>query len=99
MPAAVRVFDFGLYLAFRVGLSLVRLLPIDCAFAVGRTGGELTYRILRRRRALALQNLRLAFGDEMSEARLHAINRKHFQLLGANRRALWNDADKLQRRR
>jgi heptosyltransferase II len=51
---------------------------------VGRAGGELAYRILRKRRALALGNLRLAFGAEMSEARLRALNREHFQLLGAN---------------
>jgi lauroyl/myristoyl acyltransferase len=84
MRAAFRVFHFGSYLGFRLCEGLIRLVSLDCAFVVGRAGGELAYRILRKRRALALGNLRLAFGVEMSEARLRALNREHFQLLGAN---------------
>ena len=84
MRGAIRVFHFGSYLFFRLGVALVRLLPLGCAFIVGRIGGELAYRILRKRRALALRNLRLAFGSEMSETQLQALNREHFQLLGAN---------------
>src|SRR5437870_3501271 len=84
MPAAFRIFHFGLYLAFRLCEGLMRLLSLDFAFVVGRAGGELAYRILRNRRAVALNNLRLAFGAEMSEARLRALNREHFRLLGAN---------------
>ena len=84
MPAALRVFHFVSYLAFRLGEALMRLVSLDCAFVVGRAGGELAYRILHKRRALALANLRLAFGAEMAEKRLRALNREHFQLLGAN---------------
>lgn len=84
MPAAFRVLDFGLYLAFRLCEGLMRLLSLDFAFMVGQAGGELAYRILRRRRELALANLRLAFGPEMPDSRLRALNRLHFQLLGAN---------------
>ncbi len=84
MPAALRVFHFCSYLGFRLCERLMRLLSLDCAFVVGRAGGEIAYRILRRRRSLALGNLRLAFGAEMSEARLRSLNREHFRLLGAN---------------
>jgi KDO2-lipid IV(A) lauroyltransferase len=84
MSVVIRFFHLASYLAFRLCEGLIRLLPLDCAFVVGRAGGELAYRILRRRRALALDNLRLAFGTEMPEARLRALNREHFQLLGAN---------------
>src|SRR5438477_962999 len=84
MRSAFRVFHFGLYLAFRLCERLIRLLSLDCAFVVGRAGGELAYRILRKRRTLALSNLRLALGPDMSEARLRALNREHFRLLGAN---------------
>jgi heptosyltransferase-2 len=83
-PAAFRFFHFVSYLGFRLGEALIRLLPIESAFVIGEAGGELAYRILRRRRALALRNLQLAFGQEMSEAELRALNRRHFQLLGAN---------------
>jgi lauroyl/myristoyl acyltransferase len=84
MRAAIRFFYFGSYLVFRLGEAVIRLLPLDYAFMVGAGGGDLAYRILRRRRAIALANLRLAFGHEMSEAQLRALNREHFQLLGAN---------------
>jgi lauroyl/myristoyl acyltransferase len=84
MSGAFRVFHFASYIAFRLGEALIRLLSLDCAFVLGRAGGELAHRILRDRRAVALANLRLAFGREMSEAQLRALNREHFQLLGAN---------------
>jgi len=84
MPGALRVFHFLSYLAFRAGEGLIRLLPLEWAFDLGRAGGELAYRVLRHRRAVALNNLRLAFGAEMSEPQLRALNRQHFQLLGAN---------------
>ena len=84
MPRVYRFFQFGSYLVFRFCEGLMRLFSLDCAFLIGRAGGELAYRILRNRRAVALGNLRLAFGAEMSETRLRALNREHFQLLGAN---------------
>src|ERR1700731_3537330 len=84
MRGALRLFHFLSYLGFRFGEGLIRLLPLEGAFVVGNAGGELAYRILRRRRAMALGNLRLVFGNEMSESQLRALNRRHFQLLGAN---------------
>jgi lauroyl/myristoyl acyltransferase len=84
MRAAIRVFHFVSYVVFRAGIFLIRLLPIDWAFVAGKAGGDLSYWLLYNRRALALANLRLAFGREMSEPELRALNRKHFQLLGAN---------------
>jgi lauroyl/myristoyl acyltransferase len=84
MRAAFRVFHFFSYLAFRLGIALVRLLPIDWAFAIGKAGGEVAYRLLFNRRAVALANLRLAFGRELPDTELRALNRKHFQLVGAN---------------
>ena len=84
MRFAIRGFHLFSYLIFRLGIWLIRLLPLDCAFVIGKAGGELAYRLLFRRRAVALTNLRLAFGREMSEAQLGALNRRHFQLVGAN---------------
>ena len=84
MPGALRFFYFISYLAFRLGEGLIRLLPLEWAFGLGKAGGEVAHRVLWRRRAVALANLRLAFGSEMSEPELRALNRKHFQLLGAN---------------
>ena len=84
MEIAVRFWHYGSYLALRLCEGLIRLLPLDAAFVIGKIGGELMYRCLRKRRVMALANLRLAFGAEMSDEQLHALNRKHFQLLGAN---------------
>jgi heptosyltransferase-2 len=84
MELALRIWHYCSYLALRAAEGLIALLPLDGAFVIGKIGGELAYRSLRKRRALALANLRLAFGTEMSEPQLRALNRKHFQLLGAN---------------
>ena len=54
MSVAIRFFHLASYLVFRLCEGLIGLLPLDYAFIVGRAGGELAYRILRRRRALAL---------------------------------------------
>ncbi|MDQ6939801.1 MAG: hypothetical protein M3119_06545 [Verrucomicrobiota bacterium] len=84
MELALRLCHYCSYLALRFCERLIALLPLDGAFVIGKISGELAYRLLRKRRALALENLRLAFGAEMSEPQLRALNRKHFQLLGAN---------------
>src|SRR5437762_223337 len=84
MRGKVGVFHFVSYLGFRLGEAWIRLLPIEFVFAIGRIGGGLAYGLLRRRRVIALRNLRLAFGGKMSESQLRALGRRHFQLLGAN---------------
>src|SRR6478672_4391283 len=84
MRGKVRLFHFVSYLGFRVGEACIHLLPIEFLFVVGRIGGALAYGLFRRRRTIALRNLRLAFGGKMSESQLRAVARRHFQLLGAN---------------
>jgi len=84
MQVALRVWHYCSYILLRLCEGVIGLLPLDAAFIIGKIGGELMYGLLRKRRAMALANLRLAFGAEMSEMQLHALNRKHFQLLGAN---------------
>src|SRR4051794_22342118 len=84
MHYALRIVQFCVYVLFRLCEALSRLLPIEAAFRVGGRGGRLAYYLLRTRRQLAFANLQLAFRREMSDAELHAVNREHFQLLGAN---------------
>jgi lauroyl/myristoyl acyltransferase len=84
MRQLFRFYYYCSYLVFRLCEGAVRLLPLDVAFVVGQGAGEIAYHILPKRRALALNNLRLAFGREKSDAELRQLNRKHFQTLGAN---------------
>ena len=79
-----RFYYYCSYLVFRVCEGVVRLLPLDVAFVLGQGAGEIAYHLLPKRRALALNNLRLAFGHEKSEAELRDLNRAHFRTLGAN---------------
>lgn len=78
------MFHYVTYLLARLGETIVSLLPLTLAFDLGAAAGTLAFLLLPKRRAIALRNLRLALGGEMSESQLRAINRKHFQLLGAN---------------
>jgi heptosyltransferase II len=84
MKIAIRLWHYSSYLALRLCEGMIALLPLDVAFVIGKIAGELMYRGLGRRRKMALANLRLVFGNEMSETQLRALNRRHFQLLGAN---------------
>jgi len=84
MRYALLAFHFGTYLAFRLCEALLRFLPLDVAFTVGKAAGIGVYQLARNRRNLAQKNLRLAFGKEMTKTQLRALNREHFQLLGAN---------------
>ncbi|MGI9173349.1 MAG: hypothetical protein ACR2F0_08580 [Chthoniobacterales bacterium] len=79
-----RLFYLLSYGAFRLCEGVVRLLPLSVAFAAGRAGGTVAYYLFGRRRRVAMNNLRLAFGGEKAATELRQINREHFQLLGAN---------------
>ncbi len=84
MAVVFRLFYFVPYLFFRLCEGLIHFLPIGVAFSLGQFGGGIFYHLFWKRRRLALNNLRLAFGSEMSEVQLRDLNREHFQLLGAN---------------
>lgn len=54
-----------------------------CALGCGRGLGTAAFVLVRRRRAIALDNLRRALGSELSESELRAICRDSFRHLGA----------------
>ncbi len=76
--------DFSIYLLYRAGTSIASVLPLRFLFAFGNAMGWLAWFVLLKYRALALRNLRIAFGGEKSETELHGIGRRHFQMATAN---------------
>src|SRR5881227_3642583 len=78
------MFDYVVYLFYRAGTDLLSLLPLPLIFAIGQIGGAIRWLALPHYRKLALRNVRIAFGDELSEKQMRGIVRRHFQQLGAN---------------
>jgi heptosyltransferase-2 len=78
------MFDYAVYLLYRAGTDLLTLLPLPFLFAMGQIGGTVAWLVLPHYRKLALRNVRIAFGDELSETQMRRIVRRHFQRLGAN---------------
>ncbi len=69
------------YAAFQVFRGLLRSVPHATAWNLGRGLGALAHSVLRGRRRLALENVRLAL-PELSEAERRSLVRKMFQHLG-----------------
>jgi heptosyltransferase II len=76
--------DKVLYLIYRVFSGAIALLPLPLAFTLGKLFGFLGYWFAPPYRKLALNNLRIAFGNEKSPAEIRALAKQHFALLGAN---------------
>ncbi len=69
------------FLFIRLIVKLASSLPLAWSGFLGRKAGDLLYFTWRRRRKIALVNLRLAFGEEKSEKEIKSIARKSFQNL------------------
>jgi len=61
---------------------VVRRLPRSAALYLGAWIGDLLYRSVRRRRQIALKNLKMALGDELEAEELKRIARRSFQNMG-----------------
>jgi len=61
---------------------IVRRLPRSAALRLGTGIGSLLYRFVKRRRQIALNNLKMAFGDEREDEELKQIARASFQNMG-----------------
>jgi KDO2-lipid IV(A) lauroyltransferase len=70
------------YLATLFGYKLAEMMPPRLADVLGAGLGSLAYRLLTSRRRIARDNLRNAFGDELSEERIDAVAREAFRSVG-----------------
>jgi KDO2-lipid IV(A) lauroyltransferase len=79
-----RTADFGVYLAVKVVAGALLVMPIDWAVGLMRWLAHVAYRIDRRHREVAFDNLRQAFPGRYSERQLIRLVRgvyEHFALL------------------
>jgi heptosyltransferase II len=76
--------QYLIYILYRAGIFLFGLFPLPALFLLGQFSGAVAWIILPQYRALALRNVRIAFGDEISARNGRRIVRRHFQRLGAN---------------
>jgi lipopolysaccharide heptosyltransferase II len=79
-----RAGHYTVYVVFRMIEGVLRLLPLDFVWRIGAVLGWLAYFIAGKYRRLAVSNLGIAFGREMSGAEIRALARKHFSTMGAN---------------
>ncbi len=66
------VADYGVYLVVRILVCVLQALPFRLALDVADFLARIVYRVNRRHREVALDNLRQAFPGQCSEAELHA---------------------------
>jgi KDO2-lipid IV(A) lauroyltransferase len=73
---------YFIYLLVRGVSFLINLLPESFALWVGRQMGNVAYYLDWEHRNVALQNLRIAFGQEKSEEERRSIAKRNFQNMG-----------------
>lgn len=76
--------DFSIYLLYRAGTAIAKVLPLRVLFVLGNFMGFAGWLLLPQYRRLARRNLEIAFANEKSPRELGRICRRHFQRTGAN---------------
>lgn len=72
------------YWLARALVALLQALPLRLVARLGRMGGALAWWLDGRHRRVALKNLALCFGDELSSPEIRRLAREHFRRLGEN---------------
>lgn len=76
--------DYLVYLFYRALTGLIALLPLRVAYRFGQGLGLLGYAVFWPYRRLAISNLTIAYGHNLSRAELRRLALLHFTTLGAN---------------
>ena len=82
MPGLLKYLHLAGYAVYLGCIFLARPVPLPAVFLLGKALGAIGYCLLRKRRKLAVSNLRAAFG--ISDAAARKLARRHFMILGAN---------------
>lgn len=72
------------YFFARAMIALLQWLPLPLVARLGRFGGALAFRFDARHRRVALDNLRMCFGGEKSEAEILALAKENLRRIGEN---------------
>lgn len=73
-----------LYRLLKALLAGIQALPLTWVARLGRLGGGLAFRLDRRHRRVACDNLRQAFGAELPPAAIRELARENFRRIGEN---------------
>jgi len=73
-----------IYLLGRGVVALLQALPLVWVARLGRAGGALAFRLDGRHRRVALDNLRMCFGQEKSPEEIRALAKENFRRIGEN---------------
>lgn len=76
--------DYLACILFRLFGSLIRMLPINTAFFLGRKIGEVLYCLDLKHKAIAYANLKTAFGATLGPRRLSALSKQFYRSFGEN---------------
>jgi len=74
-----KILDYLLYLVVRTFVFFLNLLPLETAQWIAGQIGIFLYKVLKKRRQRALENLRAAFSDEKTEDEIENIARESFR--------------------
>ncbi len=75
---------YYLYYAGRVLAFILYLVPLRIGLRIGSLLGGLAFHIAIRYRHIAIENLKIAFGDTKTECEIEKIAKRAFQNLGKN---------------
>ena len=76
--------DYAVYLLALALLAVLGRLPLPLVFRLGSLLGLAAWAVLPGYRRLAARNMKIAFGQHMSDREIRRLVRRHFCTLGAN---------------
>ncbi|MCK5186078.1 MAG: lysophospholipid acyltransferase family protein [Deltaproteobacteria bacterium] len=78
-----KINHFAQYVGFSAFASIVRLLPLNISMLLGKSIANVFYLIDRKHRKIAYENLRNAYGEELSDFQKRKIIRRCYQHLAS----------------